>query len=126
MRRRNMLRKYCSHLIAKQTGRWQISSPDQQSCQTVRINPAEAVAYFRRSLEDYQRNEAEFAKCRSLTICYEQLSADAEGIMREVFGFLGVPGHSVRPTTCRQERRPLREIVENFEEVFRALRRSIS
>jgi len=107
IRRRNLLCKYCSHLIAKQTGRWQISSPDQQSCQTVKIDPTEAMAYFRCSLEDYRRNEAEFAKCRSLTICYEQLSADAETIMQRVFALLGVPdvnaGEKVRRVTGRRD-----------------------
>ena len=46
MRRRNLLRKYCSYLIARRTGCWQVDSPDQQSCQTVKIDQDESVAYI--------------------------------------------------------------------------------
>ena len=57
-----------------------------------------------------------------LTVYYEDVVADAERALGEVQEFLDVEPRPLAPTTLRQNPQPLRELIENYDEIREAFR----
>ena len=69
------------------------------------------------------RTWAATAGASYLPLQYDELRRDPVGVVSRIYAFLGVEAHATRPDLyARSMRKPLREYVENLDEVREALR----
>jgi LPS sulfotransferase NodH len=120
--RRDKLAQYASVLIAERLSVWHPSPGDPvldvENRPTVRIDPAD-FRRWRNEREDLlQRRLKQLAARQVLELEYESLTEDWPGTIHRVQTFLGVPPLPMAPSRQKQERRPLREIVENYAELM--------
>jgi len=132
LRRRNPLRRYVSDQIARQTGRWR----EHRSSTPLEAIPiaARRITIDLQDLEtSLQISEDRFREFDRLTfgvpkvgIWYEDLTADLNGELRRIATFLGAgePAHEPPPSLVRQNPESLRDLIVNYDEVSRFLRRS--
>jgi len=124
LRRRNVFRSMVSNAVAKKTGAMaSISAEDAARAEAeaapLRFTPEECETYFTQLAERAERCESLFPAESVVNVAYEDLVADRDAEVGRVREFLGLPR---RPTTTRlvkQSRRPLRDAVENFDELAR-------
>lgn len=124
--RRNLLRQLLSFEIAERTGVWILAEGERRPVPVaVALEPKSIRARLRDLERDYAQNSEDFVGCPSITVAYEDLAwggaVGAGEEMARIFRFLSVEPSAVRPETRRQERRPLRTAIRNFDEVVRAL-----
>jgi hypothetical protein len=87
----------------------------------LRLSPEECEQYFWAQIlriDNFMKNLfVEHATCE---ITYEDLTADREAALGPVWEFLGVqPSSEARITLRRQNPQPIRELVENFDDLKR-------
>ena len=122
LRRRNLLRQVLSFEIARATDVWILENDEPRPVDvTLVLDPNELLRRFVIAENQRRENEQDFHGCPALEVCYEDLADDFETEMARIFRFLGVPPHPVRPTTRRQERRPLHQAIRNYDTIVRAL-----
>lgn len=133
MDRRNLLRAFCSLKIGLKDNSWHVGDRkaslmldhpttradyDPQKQGTVRVEPSALRSY----LSEYEQLLRTFReKLRAyplMDVVYEDLCADLDATMSRVQAFLGVEVRALVPATRKQETRPLREVIENYDEVF--------
>ena len=69
------------------------------------------------------RTWAATAGASYLPLQYDELRRDPVGVVSRIYAFLGVEAHETRPDLyARSMRKPLREYVENLDEVREAIR----
>lgn len=118
IKRRNRLRKHLSEQVAKMTRKWAITS-DREAHRNIKVTlPVEqCVASFERTI-GYENEAAEFFKNHAiLDVYYEALSSNSEQIGARVLNFLGAKQLPMVSSTRRQIVQPLREIVENYDDL---------
>lgn len=119
LNRKNLLRRYLSHVLACQAG-FGVQEP-RRFAPTIEFDFEEFLADLRNTKR--YRREAEKAFPQALFITYEDLLGDYAGTMAKIQEHLGLPVVDLQPQTYRQESRPLRQIIRNWPEVepiFRA------
>ncbi len=136
LKRRDLLAMALSYIMAEKTGVWQVAT---DSCKTkvvdprrdhwcavgykahtqqsVRIKPAWLTSYFREVESQYSNWDSMLAAHPLLTCWYEELCSHPDDQLRAVQEFLALPVEPICPATIRQETRPLREAIENYEEL---------
>jgi hypothetical protein len=67
------------------------------------------------SFYNFQYNLAEPLQC--ISVVYEDLQDNWKSNMRTIFQFLGVDDVSVKPTTVKQQHRPLSQIIHNMDDL---------
>ncbi|MGH6878985.1 MAG: Stf0 family sulfotransferase [Rhizomicrobium sp.] len=115
-----------SSLIAEQTGVWhRRDGRGNQEVAKVRL-PALKVAHDALALEREKENFfAWLSSNRCFALEYEQLAgpeAQRDAVMTDLCAFLGLPRRSRFSSNHRKVTPPLGEIVENFDELVRAVR----
>lgn len=127
LRRRNLLRKVVSSLVARQSGRWHLPLDRAPELRPVRIDLAATridgtTAPLLAILARYEAGFRELAPWlrgrEVLELHYEEdISGDPGSAYRRTAAFLGLPPHPaavrLRPTTPW----PLAAVVENFDEL---------
>lgn len=114
LKRRDRLGRLVSNRLALASGRWEGGAYPGAP---IEIDPAWARAELDR-MEDWERaHDRLLPPERTLEMQYEALAADPQGEMDRVFRFLGLPPRPVRPPTRKQNTRPHRETVANYEEL---------
>jgi LPS sulfotransferase NodH len=121
--RKNMLAQYVSHVIARRTRRWTTTAP-APTTQKVIVTPAGAFGYFRENRRWIEDDKRAWRQYPQLVVTYEDLLQHWDDVMQRIFAFLEVPPQPVAPVTCRQEHRRLSEIITNYADLSRALRRT--
>lgn len=131
LRRRNPLRRYVSEQIAKRTGRWsqgRAGKPDS----AIPVEDRRISIDVRHLETNLQISEDRFREFDRLTfgvpkigIWYEDLVADLDGQLRRIASFLGAgePAQESPPRLSRQNPEPLKDLIANYDEVSRFLRR---
>jgi hypothetical protein len=118
MRRNNRLAQYVSVLMASESGVWQ-SSDGAYGEQPLRIDPERCI----RTLRNLQRRDGQLDRLatghRVFELSYEEL-ARGDGV-EEVQGFLGVAPHPLSSPYEQLRTLPLREVIENYDELASAL-----
>jgi len=148
--RRNQLRMFVSLKLAEETGVWLVRTPAGQkpsiASQVLRA-PANALARLRGTpvpeikgrekprvhvdvTEFYEfmvradlrkhRNVERFSKHPMHEVVYEEMVADPEPIFDEAQRFLGLEPIKLTIETRRQNPEPLRNLIENYEELREA------
>lgn len=132
LRRRNPIRRYVSDQTARQTGRW--NEPRTRTpLEAIPISARRITIDLRHLETSLQISEDRFREFDRLTfgvpklgIWYEDLTADLNGELRRIATFLGAgePAHEPPPSSVRQNPESLRDLIVNYDEVSRFLRRS--
>lgn len=119
LRRRNKLAMYLSRVRARQTSAWTSARSEHYSDAALRLDPTECIA----QLEALSREEAEFARLFAerphLTLDYEDILAAPDVAYQRSLDYLGAAPAQLTPRIAKQRSRPLREVIENFDELAR-------
>lgn len=123
--RRDRLAQYASILVAQQTRVWHPSPEDPvlrpENRPTITIDPQE----FRRWTAERERlfalRRQQLQASPSLELDYETLVAEWPDLIRRVETFLGVDPVELQPAKQKQEKRPLSEVIANYDELRAAL-----
>jgi LPS sulfotransferase NodH len=121
LRRRNLLRRYLSHetLMAVSRARW-TGLPTSQ-LPRLRLAPARLIESFEEVAASAAEIDSHFRESPRLVVFYEELTANLAAQSARILGFLEVRRLRLTGTAPRHPRRPLRETIENYDEVERAL-----
>jgi LPS sulfotransferase NodH len=122
--RRNILNTLISHKTAVITGQWWRVSPGEPQAIRVQLEADECRRYFETIDALVDSSDAAFAGHRKLDVVYETLVERREDVLRDVFGFLGVPYHPVSTRMVKQAPVRAADRVENFAELKKALRQT--
>ena len=131
LRRRNPLRRYVSEEIAKKTGRWSEGRPGMPDA-AIPVAERRLSIDVRRLEFSLHNSEDRFREFDRLTfgvpkigIWYEDLVADLDGELRRIATFLGAgePAQEAPPHLRRQNPEELKDLIANYDEVSRFLRR---
>lgn len=122
LRRKNLLKRYVSFLLATQTDVWIVCSEKEQIKPIkLEINPNHLLHNFNKTLAQYRQMDREFSSCNSLTVWYEDFVSHCKREMDRIFAFLKLVSFSTRPETLKQERRTLKDIISNYDEIHHVL-----
>lgn len=119
LRRRNLIKVIVSRELAMKTGVWIDHSGDKGPLQSVKISPE----YFEQQIKDTQNWEATtqefFSKHPVKEIIFEDLIKTPQAHLDDLSQFLNIDQGDLRPisATKKQAKRPLSEMLSNFEEV---------
>ncbi|MDT8306347.1 MAG: hypothetical protein RRC07_10460 [Anaerolineae bacterium] len=122
MQRRNRVKAVISRINARRlyeaTGKWNLYDKSD------RMPPMDVdVAEFVQFLDEREQAEQELDRYvaqldrPALTIVYEDLLVDRDGVLAAVFSFLGVGQRPVTEKTMKHTRDDLRAVVTNFDEL---------
>ena len=112
LKRRNVLEHLCSLLIASQTGKWR----DTKSKERIELNIAQLNFFIDRQNNAYKDFENLGVKYK--TVFYEDLCQNFSKTMDSIQDYLGLEHFRVRPASLKkQETRPIKDIISNYEEV---------
>lgn len=135
LKRRNLLRRHVSHLVARRSRFWHSWRADGVTRVThldapphpdsvgwapeerpvVHVDPQQLERDFV-EVERWRRTaDAALASRPRLDVVYEDLCADFARVSAGVLDFLGLPRVPLRPAVTRLEARPLREAVANHD-----------
>jgi hypothetical protein len=124
LHRANLLERYVSHqVVMKQTGVTNVRSGEElPQVKPFRVDVRDCLA----DLAETRRRSEEFARAfaghRAVHVTYEDLVRAPQAECDRIFAFLGVDAAPVEVGTEKIVRRPLEELILNYEEVARAVR----
>lgn len=125
LERENALRQLVSLELARKTGQWVMRSSDTLNKTSVFVNPNEVLAYAQKQERLYGmfRKTLDATSQPYVWITHEELfSRDQNRCFERSCALLNVPMSSAaKPDVIRQHPEPLSELIENFEEVKKAL-----
>jgi hypothetical protein len=150
LRRRNMLRMLVSLRLAQETGVWlqegrpprirnvlrhplkvthrylrklQGVKPDQQGRDIrLRVSPEDLSTFIAQTEFRITRFAELFAEHPTLTVSYEQAVDHPEEAFARAQSFLGLEPQPLTVATRRQNPEPLRELIENYDELYEAFK----
>ena len=125
LQRRNLLRRFVSLQIAKQTDTWvqnDAGTPENRLSineRRLKIDTDELDRSLQQSFTGFLRRNRLISRLPSIHVWYEDLATDLDGELRRVASFLGggEPVHESPPRLTRQNPEPLSELILNFDEV---------
>ena len=119
--RRDELAQYASIAIAEQMRIWHPSPDDPvlrpENRPTIAIDPQELRDWSRQRAALLQQRREHLRDKPSLDLTYETLVSEWPAVIRAVQDFLGVEPVALQPAKQKQERRPLSEVVTNYDEL---------
>ncbi len=122
MYRRNRIKAVVSRINAKRlheaTGNWNLyEDSDRQPPMRVEIKQFHQFVQERENADDELAAFVKSLNLPFLRIQYEDLQADKDGTLKEVFAFLGVQDIAVQGKTKKHTKDDLREVIMNFDEL---------
>ncbi len=119
IKRKNILHTHVSRQKAMLTGEWVNAGNHHQKKSTGLIE-----IDYQACLEDFNQTRAwekeydrMFQSHDILEVCYESLSNNYVEEMRRIQRFLNVEYQAVKPATAKQGRRPLDQMIANYDEL---------
>lgn len=122
LERRNLLARSVSWAVAgkhNSFGAWRKDN-DVKPLQSVKLNVKHLIREMQICDHLMQCHRKTFPN--GLVVQYEHLVETPDGALGPVFNYLGVSFERVFPSTLKQVRRSLREMVENYDEVITAIK----
>lgn len=119
LKRRNILANYISWQIAKKTDVWILLKHQNNHKPKLEIDYEDCLNYFQKTKALEKEHESFFDKhSRQIhTLYYEDLVANTEKEIQGIQQFLGVESLPLIHYTRKQEQRPLKEIITNYDEL---------
>ena len=116
LRRRDQLRQFVSHRLARATGQF-VREGRNQEFKKLTI-PASEYADYRRKLATDERQLSVLAPDQLLSLTYEELQADPTAVIRtRVLPFIGVPDQNLATRLRKQMTKDLSDVVVNLAEL---------
>ncbi|WP_118828429.1 sulfotransferase [Salinibacter ruber] len=117
--RENMLNQKVSAELAKKSGHWGAGATggmdDSDANPTVSLDPKHCREDFEANRRMRRQIEERFSDHRFLSLTYEQLVNNYRSILRRVQEFLDVPTHRLSTETEKQRKRPLADVIDNYD-----------
>jgi len=122
--RENLLERYLSQYLAVHVhGIYEVRREDERPKDTrVRLSPEECERDFRRTEERQASFRTLLRSHQVLELSYEQLVGERDATLARVQAFLGVEQRTLEATSVKLRTRPVREVVENYDELARHFR----
>lgn len=117
IKRKNILATHLSRKLAVQSDQWVNTTGERQQVKSVNLDFQECLDDFTRTREWENEYEQCFKEHPYMDVFYEDLAADHAAEMLRVQQFLGVSPERLEPETFRQSRRPLAELIVNYQEL---------
>jgi len=132
LRRGGRLRRYVSEQIARKTGHWRqyeagkAGSSISLEERTITIDVGHLGRQLKISDDRYREFDRLTFRVPKIGVWYEDLVADLDGELRRVATFLGAgePSLQTPPFLARQNPESLRNLITNYDEVAKFLRRT--
>lgn len=86
------------------------------------LTPDECREFFEKTQADTAHYDERFAEHPLLKLTYEELNDDGKATLRRVQSFLDLKPRSLSATTRQQNPEPLRELIENYDELYEAFK----
>ncbi len=86
------------------------------------LTAAECREFFEQTEREAKYYSDPFGSHPGLTLYYEDLLSNRRETLNRVQAFLGVERRRLAPTTRRQNPEPMRELIENYDELYEAFR----
>lgn len=122
--RQNRLAQYASLQVAQHTGVFHPYDNDglyrPENRPTITIDPAAFHAWVQERDAIMERRRRQHQGLPALELTYEVLSSDWGRTMARVQAFLSVEVQPLEQTKKKQERRPLAEVIANYDELVAA------
>lgn len=120
LKRQDKLRSVLSWMIARDNGTYTATSdasfiPVEQKRQSV--DPMELVEWIEKTLGWEEWGDAFFSDRETLTITYEDMTADHPGQFARVLDYLELSAHTPQTRLRRQNPEPVNELIDNWPEV---------
>jgi LPS sulfotransferase NodH len=118
LKRRNRLENLISHRLAEVTKKYILFDPKKRVGDLqVEITPDECVSEFEKVAAFEKYYSELFANHSVLEIYYEDLYKSIQSEGRRILDFLGIKRASLRERTVKQNIRPMREVLKNYDEL---------
>lgn len=129
LRREDWLAQLASDCVARRTGVWHVGTPGKDylsndgqaqpvdSPPVIQLPKRRCLRFRQRVAEDEAAAAAVFSRHKVHHVTFERLQSDWDATMGEILDFLQVPFESLSPATVKQERRDLRDVVANYQEL---------
>lgn len=119
--RENLVERYVSQQVARTTGQYLLRDTSARvEPGPIVVDPQHCLGALRWTRGRMRRAQRQLARDRFVRVSYEELVADPEQVADRISVALGIPVTFRPPTTVKQGR-PLREAVQNFDELQAAL-----
>jgi LPS sulfotransferase NodH len=117
--RENLLERYLSqHQAVNVHGVFNVPEGEKLPEEVrVRLSPGECEEDFRRTEERQGRFREDLADHEVLELTYEQLVGERTATLGRVQVFLGVEERELTTKSVKLRRRPVRDVIENYEEL---------
>ena len=126
LHRENILQQYISKKMLDTTRVHVVHEDDEQPDErpTLTVDVNELLRYIFLIETSVGAKRRWFSDHETHSTTYERLTGDTEAELEAIQRFLGVEVMPLRPSTVKQEQRSLSQVIENFDEVAAAVRRS--
>ena len=112
LKRRNILGQLTSLMIATRTNYWR----DKKSTHQIELNIAQLEWFIDREKKAHAAFESSGVEYK--TVFYEDLRDDFDGTVKSIQDYLELEHFRIRPASLKkQETRPIKDIISNYEEV---------
>jgi hypothetical protein len=114
--RRDLLRKFISHKIARKTKDWRIFDENKKSKIKIKPSKEQILKYINEANEDYKKTREMF---KGKIVYFEDMIKDYNKY-NEVFEYLGLKKIDISPDKIKmkkQETRELKDILINYKEL---------
>lgn len=125
--RENMLRTYVSREIAGKLDVWAQKENSKKFTteeKKIEVDIEACIAEFSKIKEWESNAQKQFSGHDSTILKYEDLVADNQGKMNEIFNFFGVPEREVASKLKKQNPETVQDLVTNYEELKPALEKA--
>lgn len=119
LERENILARYASQQLAEKTRIWRRDHDGPAPTMTVELDPNAATTSYLQLKQNFAAAAQEFPW--AYRVSYEQLVRRWDRHLRNIQAMLGLAIEDCKPTTKKQDSRPIQEIVSNYDEFKAAL-----
>lgn len=127
LQRKDVFRQVISGFVARETGIWMKTASVKQPDKTFRLNPENLITAIRDKLENREFEVRQIEKVDHIRLVYEEdlLYSDRwQKTIERVFAYLGTDYAPVQSFTERISARPYSSLIENYEELLEAVKKS--
>ncbi len=119
LQRRNLAEQFVSNIKAHLSGQWWLyyRKPPQRQQKQVYCKPDKMMEYFSALEKRQEEIEPKFSKHEQITVHYEDLLSDFHPEMQRIQKFIGAEPMQLLPRTTKQDVRPLRDRITNYQEL---------
>ncbi len=112
--RKDLLRAFVSHALAKETGKFVNKSGGKSGVRKITLDLNECENYFEKTTKNIREFDRFFSEHSVLKIFYENLSGDFDKTISEIEEFLGLEKMKLSAGTKKQGAYSLSEVVTNY------------